>query len=63
MELLPDIDENGRIKDFDQVPRLYKPPKYSRKYADIEEARLSDLNNLDRKEVTEDFSDSPHLNK
>lgn len=25
MSFLPDIDENGKIKDFDQGPRFYTP--------------------------------------
>lgn len=64
MSFLPDIDENDKLKDFDQIPRLYKPPHYTRKDADIEEAqRLEQLNNLGRSVVSEDFSDSPHYAK
>lgn len=60
MGFLPDIDENGNIVE-DTSKRLYTPPRTHHLLK--EEARLSELNNLGRKEVTEDFSDSPHLNK
>ena len=42
----------------------YKPPHYRSSLGiDQEEKTLSELNNLGRDEVAEDFSDSPHLNK
>ena len=40
------------------VNDLYKPKKFQ-----SDDDRLSELNNLGRKEVTEDFSDSPFLDK
>lgn len=60
MNLLPDILD-GQIKDnLDvSVPKLYTPPRTTNLKA--EEARLSELNNLGRQKVAEDFSDSPHL--
>lgn len=44
-------------KKFDEVVNsLYKPKKFQ-----SGEDRLSELNNFGRKEITEDFSDSSHL--
>ena len=56
---LPDIVD-GQVVEPAAPPKLYTPPKTHgiRK----EEERLSELNNLGRKELTEGFSDSPHLN-
>lgn len=59
MGFLPDIEE-GEIKE-DPTPKLYTPP-----YRPLnlkEEEKFKELNNLGRKKVTEDFSDSPALNK
>lgn len=47
----------GKEKFDKVVSDLYKPKQ---KRATFEE-NMSALNNLDRKEVTEDFSDSPYL--
>lgn len=44
--------------DREYTPR-YSRKKYRKRYT--EEENLSALNNLDREEVTDDFSDSPHL--
>jgi hypothetical protein len=61
MSFLPDINEDGTLKDFDVVPRQYKPPRtYNLKR---EEENLAELNNLNRKVVSEDFSDSPALER
>lgn len=58
MGLLPDI-ENGAIKD-EPTKEPYTPPKqWGLKKEEEEFARLQ---NMDRKKVTKDFSDSPHLN-
>ena len=53
------------LLDFDESKiTRYKPPAYRQSLgAEQEEKTLGDLNNLDRSEVTKDFSDSPHLNK
>jgi len=52
MELLND--------DSNPKPRFTPKTRYK---SPTEEERLSELNNLDRDEVTEDFSDSPFLDK
>lgn len=61
MSFLPDIDEHGRIKPVLNPKKLYTPP--ARNNLLKEEVRFAELNNFDRDFVTEDFSDSPHLNK
>lgn len=59
MGLLPDI-EGGVIKEEKKI--LYTPPRItSKKFAAEEEDRMSELNNYRRKEVSKDFSDSPHI--
>lgn len=54
------LDEN------DYKPR-YTPPKgkkYRSPYDSLsEEKKLSELNNMDREGVTEDFGDSPHADR
>lgn len=58
MSLLPDI-VNGAIVEKKE-PQLYTPPQV--KNVIREEERQHELNNLGRRTVTKDFSDSPHLN-
>jgi len=45
----------------------YKPPhktgRYARESAEMQQERDSELNNLDRTEVTEDFGDSPFADR
>lgn len=60
MSLLPDIDDDGKIKEVPELG-LFKAPRYYHKQS--EEERLTEINNLGRLEVPEDFSDSPHLNR
>lgn len=52
----------GLLDDDNYTPR-YIPPKktgrFSRESAEAQEARDTELNNMDREEVTEDFGDSP----
>lgn len=43
--------------DYNQIPKRFKPPRTEK--SEVE--KLSDLNNLGREKVTEDFSDSIHL--
>lgn len=61
MSFFPDIDENGSLKEPPKEKKLYKPP--TRIGIQKEEERLAELNNLNHKEITEDFSDSPFLEK
>jgi hypothetical protein len=42
-------------------PSRFIPSRRRPKIVDEEERSLSELNNLDREEMTEDFSDSPFL--
>lgn len=60
MGLLPEIEE-GRVVERPE-PGLFKPPAMTWYQQNVEEERLKELNNLGRREVTQDFSDSPHLN-
>jgi hypothetical protein len=49
---------------LDDVNPLYTPPfsrKFRKETALSQEERDSDLNNFDRDEMREDFTDSPHL--
>lgn len=55
MGLLPDI-EDGKLVETQKQPTPYTPPRTHHLLK--EEERLSELNNLGRKPVTEDFSDS-----
>lgn len=52
---------------LDDVPPRYTPPtgkRYRSPHDKLsEEERLSELNNLERGEVTEDYSDSPHADR
>lgn len=59
MSLLPEI-EDGKIVPQKEA-KLYTPPKFVKQKSD--EKRQEELNNLGRSRLTEDFSDSPHLNK
>lgn len=60
MSLLPDIID-GRLTE---MPEPYQIPKSrsKRHRKGVEGENLEALNNDGRKEVAEDFSDSPHLN-
>jgi hypothetical protein len=59
MGLLPEI-EGGVIKE--ETQKLYTSRRItSKKFAAEEEERLAELNNYRRKEVSKDFSDSPHI--
>lgn len=58
MNLLPNIDENGELVNLGNF-KLYAPPRASNLLK--EEERLAELNNYRRQKVSEDFSDSPHL--
>lgn len=62
MGLLPEI-EDGQIvpRDKREAFELYTPPKKIYPLTVKEEERLTELNNFRRKPLTEDFSDSPHL--
>lgn len=53
----------GLLDDF--KPRFQPKPKTYRSPHDTQtdEQRLSELNNMDRSEVTEDYSDSPHADR
>lgn len=59
MSFLPEIEE-GEIK-IEQAQLLYTPPQKVYTRALKEEERQHELNNLRRKPVSQDFSDSPHL--
>lgn len=55
------------LLDNDPAPR-YQPPSQGKRYRSehdrlSEEQKLSELNNMDRGEVTEDYSDSPHADR
>jgi hypothetical protein len=54
------------LLDDDYVPP-YQPPKktgrYARESAETQQDRDGELNNLGRKEVTEDFGDSPFADR
>lgn len=60
MNFLPDV-EDGLLLPEKPLGALYTPPKTHN--LKKEEENLSDLNNLGRKEVTEDFADSPHADR
>jgi len=52
------------LLDFDKNYKPpYRPPKYKGKPEVEEEENLGELNNLGRKKVSKDFSDSPFLEK
>ncbi len=59
MSLLPDIVE-GKLVDMPERQRIPIPKR--RKAPSVEE-NLEALNNDGRKEVSEDFSDSPHADR
>lgn len=61
MSFLPDIDENGILKDPEPEIKLFVPPMTTN--PKLEEARMLELNNLGRKKVTEDFADSPFADR
>lgn len=53
---------------LDDVKPRYMPPRFrSKKYKsgfdEQDQERLSEINNMDRKEVTEDFGDSPFADR
>lgn len=63
MGFLPDIEDGQIHADKHEVMKLYTPPKKVPFNNYDEEKLLGELNNFGRKEVSEDFSDSPHLPK
>lgn len=61
MSFFPDI-EDGQLVPKEEPKRF--TPKVTNFHGRMkEEDRLAELNNLGRSTVTEDFSDSPHLDK
>lgn len=66
MSFLPEISDDGKIimpSKEDRQPKLYTPPVLIRRRQQEEEERQAELNTLGTKIVTEDFSDSPALDK
>lgn len=61
MNFLPDIVD-GELVEAPQR-KLYTPPVQTRYQVKKEEQSLSELNNLGREEVAEDFSDAHSLRK
>jgi hypothetical protein len=58
------VNTTGSMGLLDDVNPLYTPPfsrKFRKETALSQEERDSDLNNFDRDEMREDFTDSPHL--
>ena len=58
MGFLPDIDENGKLIP-EKKPFFFRIPENLK--SDIEQ--FSELQNYGRKEVSEDFSDSPFADR
>jgi hypothetical protein len=55
------------LLDFEDPKPLYTPPKktgaFNRESAETQQNRDGELNNFGRKEVTEDFADSPFADR
>jgi hypothetical protein len=59
MSFLPDVVD-GVLQETEPEPALYTPPHHRidrKKLRTPDEKRLAELNNLEREEVPEDFSD------
>jgi hypothetical protein len=58
MGFLPDIDENGHLKEVKE-PKIYTPPKLV--YQKSDEKRQEELNHFGHRILSQDFSDSPYF--
>ncbi len=69
MNLLPDITEDGKLIEPPgtggrvnfHAPDEFRSDRAGKKFKYVETS-MEELNNLGRETMTEDFSDSPHLN-